>query len=94
MKLKLRDDKTGGDLLLFQKEEGFDRLYFSRDRFTKYFTIAWNPGSSQVVTIDGTEYEFPPNSLLTLLFDQSFSFERSFILYSKLTLFLGTNKRN
>src|SRR5438034_5505673 len=77
MKFKLRDEKTGGDLLLFKDEDGFDRLYFSRDRFSKYFTIAWNPGESQVVTIDGAEYEFLPNSLHTLLFDQSFSFERS-----------------
>ncbi|HTB99649.1 MAG TPA: hypothetical protein VK705_03110 [Ferruginibacter sp.] len=76
MKLKLRDEKTGGDLLLFKEEDGFDRLYFSRDRSNKYFTIAWNPGESQIVIIDGTEYEFLPNSLVTLLFDQSFSFER------------------
>lgn len=77
MKLKLRDEKTGGDLLLFKDENGFDRLYFSRDRSNKYFTIAWNPGASQTVTIDGTEYEFLSNSLLTLLFDQSFMFERA-----------------
>jgi len=77
MKLKLRDEKTGGDLQLFKEEEGFDRLYFSRDRFNKYFTIAWNPGQGQTVTIDGKEYEFPADTLLTLLFDQSFSFERS-----------------
>ncbi|MFC0774079.1 AraC family transcriptional regulator [Terrimonas alba] len=76
MKLKLRDEKTGGDLLLFKEEEGFDRLYFSRDRSNKYFTIAWNPGQAQTVTIDGTEYDFPSNTLLTLLFDQSFFFER------------------
>lgn len=77
MKFKLSDEKTGGDLLLFSEEKGFDRLYYSRDRFNKYFTIAWNPGESQLVTIDGTEQEFPANSLLTLLFNQSFSFERS-----------------
>ena len=77
MKLKIRDDKAGGDLLLFKDENSFDRLYFSRDRFNKYFTIAWNPGESQIVTIDGAEYEFIPNSLLTLLFDQTFSFERA-----------------
>lgn len=77
MKFKLRDEKTGGDLLLFTEEDGFDRLYFSRDRFNKYFTIAWNPGNSQTVTIDGVEHEFPSNTLVTLLFDQSFSFERS-----------------
>ncbi len=76
MKLKIRDDKTGGDLLLFIEEDGFDRLYFSRDRVNKYFTIAWNPGESQIAMIDGAQYEFLPNSLLTLLFDQTFSFER------------------
>lgn len=75
MKLKLRDEKTGGDFLLFKEENGFDRLYFSRDRQNKYFTIAWNPGPTQTVTIDGTEYQFLSNSLLTLLFDQSFYFE-------------------
>lgn len=73
----LKEEKTGGDLLLFRNEPNFDRLYFSRDRFNKYFTIAWNPGEKQTVTIDGTVHEFPSNTLLTLLFNQSFSFERS-----------------
>lgn len=77
MKLKIKEDNTGGELLLFKEEAGFDRLFFSKDRFNKYFTIAWNPGESQIVTIDGTEYEFPGNTLLTLLFSQSFSFENS-----------------
>ncbi len=76
MKLKFSDDKTGGDLLLFKTEKAFDRLYFSRDRFNKYFTIAWNPGQRQTVTIDGREHDFPSQSLLTLLFNQSFRFER------------------
>ncbi|MDR3713504.1 MAG: helix-turn-helix domain-containing protein [Puia sp.] len=77
MRLTLRDENTGGELLLFKEEMGFDRLFFTRDRFNKYFTIAWNPGEPQTVTIDGAAYEFPANSLLTLLFNQSFSFEDS-----------------
>jgi AraC-like DNA-binding protein len=77
MRLKLNEENTGGELLLFKDEAGFDRLFFTRDRFNKYFTIAWNTGESQAVTIDGSEYEFPANSLLTLLFNQSFSFENS-----------------
>ncbi|MCU1441738.1 MAG: helix-turn-helix protein [Rhodoglobus sp.] len=77
MRLKLTEENTGGELLLFKEEAGFDRLFFSRDKFNKYFTIAWNPGEKQIVTIDGTEYEFPANSLLTLLFNQSFRFENS-----------------
>jgi AraC-like DNA-binding protein len=77
MRLNLKEENTGGELLLFKEEAGFDRLFFTRDRFNKFFTIAWNPAESQIVTIDGTEYEFPANSLLTLLFNQSFSFENS-----------------
>jgi len=75
MRFKLTEENTGGELLLFKDEAVFDRLFFSKDRFNKYFTIAWNTAENQTVTIDGTEYEFPANSLLTLLFNQSFSFE-------------------
>jgi AraC family transcriptional activator of pobA len=75
MKLKFRDDKTGGELLLYKSEEGFDRSYFGQDRFNKYFTIAWNSGKTQTIIIDDEEYDFPSQSLVTLLFNQSFSFE-------------------
>lgn len=77
MKFTLKDDKTGGDLLLFKNEPGLDRHYFSSDRFNKYFTIAWNAGPEQVVTIDNAEFVFPSNHLLTLLFNQSFRFQNS-----------------
>ncbi|WP_143310608.1 helix-turn-helix domain-containing protein [Chitinophaga vietnamensis] len=75
MKLHLREENTGGEIFLFKEDAGFDRLCFTKDRFNKYFTIAWNTGPNQTVTIDGAEYEFPADSLLTLLFNQSFSFE-------------------
>lgn len=77
MKHHIKEESTEGELLLFKDEPAFDRLVFTRDRFNKYFTIAWNPGEQQVVTIDGTAFDFPSNSLLTLLFNQSFSFEDS-----------------
>ena len=75
MRLKIKEENTGGELLLFKGEAAFDRLAFTRDQFNKYFTIAWNPAESQTVTIDGVEYGFPANSLLPLLFNQSFHFE-------------------
>lgn len=77
MRLKLTEENTGGELLLFKEEKDFDRLFFTRDRFNKYFTIAWNTGEHQTVTIDGTAYEFPGHSMLTLLFNQSFRFENA-----------------
>lgn len=77
MKLKLKEENTNGELLFFKEEDGFGRLPLTRDRFEKYFTIAWNPSESQTIMIDGAEYDFPKNSLVTLLFNQSFSFENS-----------------
>jgi len=53
MKPVLKDPESGGTLLLFKNEENFDRLYYGRDRDTKYFTIDWNSGDTQTVTIDG-----------------------------------------
>jgi AraC family transcriptional regulator, transcriptional activator of pobA len=75
MKQKLQDPKTGGDLFLFKDEQQLDRLYYTRDRNNKYFTIAWNTGETQTVTIDGEEHQFLSNTILTLLFNQSFQFE-------------------
>ncbi|KIO75645.1 AraC family transcriptional regulator [Pedobacter lusitanus] len=77
MKLKLRDENTGGELFFFREEPGFDRLSFTRDQYNKYFTIVWNPSENQIVIIDGVEHEFPANTLLTLLFNQTFSFRDS-----------------
>ena len=76
MKLIITDKKTGGDLLLLRNEEDFDRLYYGRDRNNKYFTIAWNYGKKQTITIDGAPYEFLPDTILTLMFNQSFYFEK------------------
>ncbi|CAM4363137.1 transcriptional regulator, AraC family [Pedobacter westerhofensis] len=76
MKLTITDPKTGGDLFLLSEQESFDRFYYSRDKDKKYFTIAWNKGDQQTITIDGTAHDFMPNTIIPLMFDQSFSFER------------------
>lgn len=74
MKLIITDRKTGGDLLLIREEQDFDHYFYTRDRDKKYFTIAWNRGRKQTVTIDGVEQEFMPDTVLPLMFNQSFSF--------------------
>ena len=76
MKLTITDKNTGGDLLLISGEKDFDRLFYSRDKEKKYFTIAWNKGPLQVVNIDGIAYDFMPDTVLPLMFNQSFNFER------------------
>jgi AraC family transcriptional activator of pobA len=77
MKLTITDPKTGGDLLLFDQEKDFDRLFYTRDHDKKYFTIAWNRGEKQTITIDGVPHDFMPNTISPLMFDQSFYFERA-----------------
>jgi AraC family transcriptional activator of pobA len=77
MKLTLTDKNTGGDLLLLRGEDEFDRLFYSRDKNNKYFTIAWNQGDTQAVTIDGVVHDFTSHALLPLMFNQSFRFERA-----------------
>jgi AraC family transcriptional activator of pobA len=76
MKLSLSDKKTGGELLLFSGDSELDRQYYRRDKDNKYFTIAWNTGITQIVTIDGEERDFMKDAVLPLMFNQSFFFGR------------------
>jgi AraC family transcriptional activator of pobA len=76
MKLSVSNQSTGGDLLLLNNEIDFDRLFYTRDQDNKYFTIAWNRGEKQTVSIDGSTYDFKPQTILPLMFNQSFYFER------------------
>ncbi len=77
MKLIFKDHELAGELLLTFDEKSFDRSFFIRDREHKYLTIAWNRGKRQKVTIDEIEHEFPENSILPLMVNQSFHFEDS-----------------
>lgn len=77
MKFEYRNNKSGGDLRLCLEDTTFDRAFFSRDRAQKYLTIAWNRGPSQRVVVDEVEHDFPADSILQLMVNQSFRFERS-----------------
>jgi len=52
-------------------------LSYGRDQDNKYFTIAWNHGKKQTVTIDGVAHDFMSHTVLPLMFNQSFYFERA-----------------
>jgi AraC-like DNA-binding protein len=77
MKLVFHNKQTNADLLLTIGEKSFDRAFFTRDREQKYLTIAWNRGETQKVQVDEIEYDFPENSILPLMVNQSFRFERA-----------------
>jgi AraC-like DNA-binding protein len=74
MKLEYKNSKTIGECRLIFEELTFDRQFYGKDRKDKLLTIAWNNGESQTVSIDGIRYEFPHNSLLCLMVNQTFSF--------------------
>jgi hypothetical protein len=75
MKLLLTDANSGGHLLLLNDEQHFDRFFYGKDGNNKYFTIVWNRGKQRSVTIDGEQVDFPKQTILPLMFNQSFSFE-------------------
>ncbi len=75
MKLSINDRTKGSTLLLMVNEPDFDRFFYTRDRKNKYLTIAWNCGGDQKVVIDEVEYNFPNQTVLPLMVNQSFRFE-------------------
>jgi len=77
MKLMFKDPAVGGELLLVIQEPQFDRYFFTRDSKRQYLTIAWNTGAEQQVIIDEVACTFPANTILPLVINQSFRFERS-----------------
>lgn len=76
MKLNYIDPVSTGELHLTVHETTFDRWFFKRDHKDKLLTIVWNDGPQQRATIDGIDYDFPSQTILPLMVNQSFSFEK------------------
>lgn len=77
MDLVFTDNKTNGKFRITFGNYKFDRLFFTRDKKDKLLTIAWNRGKTQKVIVDEVEYDFPENTVLPLVVNQSFSFENA-----------------
>lgn len=74
MILKHIDSRTEGEINFIQNEPSFRQTGTQSE---KVFTLCWNQGADQQVWIDGIEYKFISQSILTLFSNQSFSFENS-----------------
>src|ERR1700710_1247854 len=74
MKFAYKNAKTGSECRLALEEHQFDRIFYGKDRKDKLLTIAWNRGEDQQITIDGIEYDFPTNTIVCLMVNQSFHF--------------------
>ncbi len=66
-----------GKLLLLQNQDSFNQNYFNQNADFTFHTIAWNRGKAQKVMIDEIEYEFAADTILPIMLNQSFKFERA-----------------
>ncbi|MFN8354015.1 MAG: helix-turn-helix domain-containing protein [Spirosomataceae bacterium] len=71
----LHEQAVNGWLSLRMKENRFEN-YFYQNRAERLLTIAWNRGEAQTVWVDEVVYEFPTNTLLCLMVNQSFRFQK------------------
>lgn len=77
---------TQGTIRLIEHEAGLFRQFFDETirsgqlhtgRQQRLLTVAWNTGLDQGVRIDGIDYTFPADSVLPLVVNQTFRFERA-----------------
>jgi AraC family transcriptional regulator, transcriptional activator of pobA len=66
-----------GKLILLQQETSFAQCYYEQQAGFTFHTIAWNKGPKQTVHIDGVKYLFEPNTILPIMLNQSFVFEKA-----------------
>ncbi|GAA4305788.1 helix-turn-helix domain-containing protein [Compostibacter hankyongensis] len=74
MKHTYKNNQTSGEFRLVANERELDRIFYGKDRRDKLLTIAWNRGPRQTVSVDSIDYDFPENSVLCLMINQSFYF--------------------
>jgi AraC family transcriptional activator of pobA len=66
-----------GELKLLYNTAGFNQYYCKQESGFSFHTIAWNRGKTQLITVDEVQYLFTANSILPIMLNQSFKFERS-----------------
>ncbi|MFM2359473.1 MAG: hypothetical protein RLY16_1466 [Bacteroidota bacterium] len=76
MKLSFTHKDGVGQLHLLKNEKSFEQNFFEQKDGLHFHTIAWNLGACQTVTIDEVKYPFEANSILPIMLNQSFSFEK------------------
>ncbi|WP_298357491.1 hypothetical protein [Runella sp.] len=68
--------QMGANLSLSIDNKQLNRQFFGKDHADKYLTIAYNRGEAQNAVVDEVTYPFPANSILPLVVNQSFQFEK------------------
>ena len=66
-----------GSLHLIRNELLFEQNSFDKRKAFHFYTIVWNRGVKQMVTIDEAQYIFEQNAILPIMQSQSFKFENA-----------------
>lgn len=64
-------------IILLKNEATFERVGIQTNNPTKYYTIVWNQGKEQNITIDKIIYKMASNAVLPIMMNQTFKFEHS-----------------
>jgi AraC family transcriptional regulator, transcriptional activator of pobA len=76
MKYLFTEKNGEGCLKMFHGEGLASQNYYHQKTGFTFHTIVWNKGPAQKVCIDEINYNFEPNTILPIMMNQSFSFER------------------
>jgi AraC family transcriptional activator of pobA len=75
MQYEYTQPADGGQLILMLAPDKFERYYREGSAEGRLYTIVWNRGPAQQVTIDEAVYPFAANAILPIMMAQSFRFE-------------------
>lgn len=75
MEYIFKNKQDAGQLILKTGEEELQRYFSEPNIDSKLYSIAWNKGAQQVITIDEVEYVFGANHVLPVMMSQSFKFQ-------------------
>ncbi len=74
--MRYRELQTDAIFYLRENDRQFNHLANQKAIAEKLYTIAWNSGDAQQVFVDGIGVEFPGASVIPLMINQRFAFER------------------
>ncbi|MDF1865053.1 MAG: helix-turn-helix domain-containing protein [Saprospiraceae bacterium] len=75
MQYEFKEPTVGAKFRLIINESNYQRNFFEEQE-DLLLSLAWNTGDTQKVIIDEIEMDFPKNSFLSLMVNQSFRFEK------------------
>lgn len=75
MEYTFKNKQDNGLIILKLNEDKLERYFSETNSDSSLYSIAWNTGSKQIVTIDEIAYEFGAGSVLPIMMSQSFWFK-------------------